>query len=84
MDNKPGLIFDLSNNKRTVRSLAPQGAELDEASNLLPEHLRRKNLPDLPQVGELQVVRHYTRLSQQNFSIDTHFYPLGSCTIIIK
>jgi len=35
----------------------------------------------LPEVSELQVVRHYTRLSQQNFSIDTHFYPLGSCTM---
>ena len=47
----------------------------------LPEHLRRKRRPELPEVSELQVVRHYTRLSQQNFSIDTHFYPLGSCTM---
>ena len=37
--------------------------------------------PLLPEVSELQVVRHYTRLSQLNFSIDTHFYPLGSCTM---
>jgi glycine dehydrogenase subunit 2 len=35
----------------------------------------------LPEVSELDVVRHYTRLSQLNFSIDTHFYPLGSCTM---
>jgi len=35
----------------------------------------------LPEVSELDVVRHYTRLSQKNFSIDTHFYPLGSCTM---
>src|SRR6202035_3213592 len=35
----------------------------------------------LPEVGELQAVRHFTRLSQLNFSIDTHFYPLGSCTM---
>ena len=35
----------------------------------------------LPQVSELQVVRHYTQLSRKNFSIDTHFYPLGSCTM---
>jgi glycine dehydrogenase subunit 2 len=47
----------------------------------LPEHLRRKQRPALPEVSELQAVRHYTRLSQQNFSIDTHFYPLGSCTM---
>ena len=37
--------------------------------------------PRLPEVSELQVVRHYTRLSQKNFSIDTQFYPLGSCTM---
>jgi glycine dehydrogenase subunit 2 len=41
----------------------------------------RDDAPRLPEVSELQVVRHYTRLSQQNFSIDTHFYPLGSCTM---
>ncbi|MBF0582617.1 MAG: aminomethyl-transferring glycine dehydrogenase subunit GcvPB [Magnetococcales bacterium] len=37
--------------------------------------------PPLPEVSELDVVRHFTRLSQQNFSVDTHFYPLGSCTM---
>jgi glycine dehydrogenase subunit 2 len=37
--------------------------------------------PLLPEVGELETVRHFTRLSQLNFSIDTHFYPLGSCTM---
>ncbi len=35
----------------------------------------------LPEVSELDAVRHYTRLSQRNFSIDTQFYPLGSCTM---
>jgi len=43
--------------------------------------LRRTEAPILPAVSELQVVRHFTRLSQMNFSIDTHFYPLGSCTM---
>ena len=38
-------------------------------------------MPLLPEASELQVVRHFTRLSQLNFSIDTHFYPLGSCTM---
>ncbi|MSQ24451.1 MAG: glycine dehydrogenase subunit 2 [Chloroflexi bacterium] len=46
----------------------------------IPEALLRDNLP-LPEVGELEVVRHFTRLSQLNFSIDTTFYPLGSCTM---
>jgi len=47
----------------------------------IPEKFRRKTRSLLPQVSELQAVRHYTRLSQKNFSIDTHFYPLGSCTM---
>jgi glycine dehydrogenase subunit 2 len=47
----------------------------------LPAAFRRKTRAALPEVSELQAVRHYTRLSQQNFSIDTHFYPLGSCTM---
>ena len=41
----------------------------------------RKAPPALPEVSELQAVRHDTQLSQKNFSIDTHFYPLGSCTM---
>ena len=47
----------------------------------VPAHLKRGTPPALPEVSELQAVRHYTRLSQMNFSIDTHFYPLGSCTM---
>ena len=47
----------------------------------IPPALLRRAPPALPQVSELQVVRHYTRLSQRNFAIDTHFYPLGSCTM---
>lgn len=47
----------------------------------IPAALLRKTQLALPKVSELQVVRHYTGLSQKNFSIDTHFYPLGSCTM---
>ncbi len=47
----------------------------------VPASLRRGRPPLLPEVSELDVVRHYTRLSQLNFAIDTHFYPLGSCTM---
>jgi glycine dehydrogenase subunit 2 len=47
----------------------------------LPASLRRGRRAQLPEVGELEAVRHFTRLSQLNFSIDTHFYPLGSCTM---
>src|ERR1700730_9237883 len=47
----------------------------------LPASLPRTHRPLLPVVGELETVRHFTRLSRKNFSIDTHFYPLGSCTM---
>ena len=47
---------------------------------LLPPDLIRDEL-NLPELSELDVVRHFTRLSQKNFSVDTNFYPLGSCTM---
>ena len=47
----------------------------------IPANYARKEDAPLPEVSKLDVVRHYTRLSQKNFSIDTHFYPLGSCTM---
>ncbi|OYY80666.1 MAG: hypothetical protein B7Y33_03225, partial [Hydrogenophilales bacterium 16-62-9] len=72
------LIFDHSRPGRTATSQLPAaGGSLDD----LPAALRRKSAPTLPEVSELDVVRHYTRLSQKNFSIDTQFYPLGSCTM---
>jgi glycine dehydrogenase subunit 2 len=72
------LIHEHSRPGRRATAQAPQHApEFDD----LPERLRRRRPPSLPEVSELQAVRHYTRLSQKNFSIDTHFYPLGSCTM---
>lgn len=72
------LIFEHSHPARRNPSQAPQ----DKADVIaIPEKFRRKKRPLLPEVSELQAVRHYTRLSQKNFSIDTHFYPLGSCTM---
>jgi glycine dehydrogenase subunit 2 len=72
------LIFELSKPGRGARTQYPPAAAGNAA---VPAHLRRVKPPVLPAVSELQVVRHYTRLSQMNFSIDTHFYPLGSCTM---
>jgi glycine dehydrogenase subunit 2 len=70
------LIFDHSRTGRSAAGQYPHAAQAD-----VPAHLQRKSRPALPEVSELQAVRHYTRLSQLNFSIDTHFYPLGSCTM---
>jgi glycine dehydrogenase subunit 2 len=72
------LIFDLSKPGRgAVTQFPPPVAGTAQ----VPVNLRRQKRPALPEVSELQAVRHFTRLSQMNFSIDTHFYPLGSCTM---
>ncbi|KFI21750.1 aminomethyl-transferring glycine dehydrogenase subunit GcvPB [Nitrosococcus oceani] len=72
------LIFESSRPGRQARAQAPKPTA---ATNDLPERFLRQQPPALPEVSEMDVVRHYTGLSQKNFSIDTHFYPLGSCTM---
>jgi len=72
------LIFELSQPGRMSRAHLPAPAARTPD---IPSDLRRSQPPLLPEVSELDAVRHYTRLSQRNFSIDTHFYPLGSCTM---
>ncbi|OIP09389.1 MAG: glycine dehydrogenase (aminomethyl-transferring) [Betaproteobacteria bacterium CG2_30_68_42] len=72
------LIFELSRPGRRSAQLAPA---IRENTDDIPERARRVQPPLLPEVSELDAVRHYTRLSQRNFSIDTQFYPLGSCTM---
>jgi len=71
------LIFEKSRSGRRAFAQSPGvSGDLD-----IPESFLRKDKPLLPEASELQVVRHFTRLSQLNFSIDTQFYPLGSCTM---
>ncbi|MEP7246903.1 MAG: aminomethyl-transferring glycine dehydrogenase subunit GcvPB, partial [Gammaproteobacteria bacterium] len=71
------LIFELSRAGRRNPSQSPRAA----TTGAIPEQWRRTSRPLLPEVSELDAVRHYTNLSRRNFSIDTHFYPLGSCTM---
>ena len=70
------IIYDLSAPGRSGVNLPAPDVPLAP----LPQELLREDLP-LPEVGELQVVRHFVRLSQLNYSIDTGLYPLGSCTM---
>lgn len=70
------LIFTHSRAGRSATGQYPHDVAAD-----VPEKFRRTRPAALPEVSELQAVRHFTRLSQLNFSIDTHFYPLGSCTM---
>jgi glycine dehydrogenase subunit 2 len=78
------LIFEHSRPGRRALGQTPAvqtPAQSEAQAADLPAQFLRKDLPALPEVSELQAVRHYTRLSRKNFSIDTHFYPLGSCTM---
>ena len=72
------LIFELSHPGRTGYSL-PSAQQYPVAT--IPANLQRESGLELPEVSEVDVVRHYTNLSQMNFGVDTGFYPLGSCTM---
>ena len=81
---KPGydkLIFELSSPGRHAHSLPECDVPVSDPAQLLPEEHLRAAPAELPEVSEVDVVRHYSRLSQMNYGVDTHFYPLGSCTM---
>ncbi len=64
-----------------ARGVFPPGVSPETLEGRFPERLRRKAPLSLPELSELDVVRHFTRLSHLNRGVDTHFYPLGSCTM---
>ncbi len=72
------LVFEYSKQGRCAKAQIPQS---DVPDYNIPQVYLRERPPRLPACSELQVVRHYTKLSQENYSIDTNFYPLGSCTM---
>lgn len=79
------LIFEIGCAKRIgfrIPSLDKDlTSDLVNLKKLIPEKLLRNTMPDLPALSEVEVVRHYTRLSQSNIGVDNTFYPLGSCTM---
>ena len=75
------LLFDQSRPGRAGQTLPACDVPDVPLGEMIPDDARRAEGPPLPELGELDLVRHYTRLSQQNMSVDTHFYPLGSCTM---
>src|SRR5499425_3762200 len=75
------LIFELSSPGRVAWSLPEADVPEADTKKLLPAKFLRNDAPDLPEVSEFDVVRHYSRLSRMNYGVDTHFYPLGSCTM---
>ena len=75
------LIFDLSASGRSAVSLPKCDVPEVSVENLIPKDMLRQQEPSLPELSEIDVVRHFTRLSTFNHGVDTGFYPLGSCTM---
>ncbi len=75
------LIFELSSPGHRGYFLPKSDVPAKPLTELVPEGMLRKKDPHLPQVSEIDVARHFTRLSNLNFGVDTGFYPLGSCTM---
>src|SRR5262245_15614834 len=75
------LIFEKGAPGRHADVMPAMDVPTKSLSDLIPAQLLRAKPAPLPEVSEIEVVRHYTHLSQRNFSVDTGFYPLGSCTM---
>jgi len=78
---KEPIIFERSVAGRKAYSLSAPGIPHTAIENVIPKEYLRVSPPPLPEVSELDVVRHFTKLSQLNYSVDTVMYPLGSCTM---
>ncbi|MGH7829063.1 MAG: aminomethyl-transferring glycine dehydrogenase subunit GcvPB, partial [Candidatus Binatia bacterium] len=77
-NSPPPLIFEGGSPGRSGFSWPEEPVGVSER---IPGHLLRDGIHGFPEVGELEVLRHFTRLSYLNFSIEGQFYPLGSCTM---
>lgn len=79
--NEQTLIFEISKPGRIAYSLPLPTVDEVAVEELLPASMLRKEDVALPEVSELDLVRHYTALSNRNHGVDSGFYPLGSCTM---
>ena len=79
------VIFNLGKNGRRGHILPKIEEQVKNAvgnlNTLIPSNMRRTSQPRLPELSEVEVVRHFTRLSEMNYGVDSGFYPLGSCTM---
>ncbi|MFL5243889.1 MAG: aminomethyl-transferring glycine dehydrogenase subunit GcvPB [Gemmataceae bacterium] len=75
------LLFELSHPGRRTHRLPKCDVPIADAKHLLPAGAVAEEPPPLPEVGEIDLIRHFVNLSTRNMSIDTNFYPLGSCTM---
>lgn len=81
MKNYDKLIIEISKPGKCAYTLPKLDVPCSDLNEYIPENLLRKEQAELPQVSEVDVVRHFTNLSLKNYGVDTGFYPLGSCTM---
>jgi glycine dehydrogenase subunit 2 len=74
----PRLLFESGSSGRSAFYWPAEGEKIKDQ---IPAALLRDDISGFPELGELEVLRHFTRLSQRNFAIESQFYPLGSCTM---
>lgn len=80
-DKDKALIFEMSKPGRVGYSLPENDVPEIDVTSVIPAEMLRQTPAELPEVSELQLIRHYTELSTRNHGIDNGFYPLGSCTM---
>jgi glycine dehydrogenase subunit 2 len=78
LNQSPRLVFESGSPGRTALSWPEKTPAVSDG---IPQEYLREDIPGFPEIGELEVLRHFTRLSQRNFAIESQFYPLGSCTM---
>lgn len=81
MRKSKALIFEMSQPGRRALDLPECDVPVTAVDQLLPDKFLRRTPAALPEVSQLDIMRHYTGLSQRNFGVDSGFYPLGSCTM---
>ena len=78
--NEP-LLFELGSTGRRAFDLPPLDVPTRNVADVVDAKLLREGLPGMPELSEVDVIRHFTRLSTWNYHIDLGLYPLGSCTM---
>lgn len=81
MRKTKSLIFEIGKAGRRAMDMPKCDVPQEDIPSLIPQEFLRKDPPPLPEVSQLDLMRHYTQLSNRNFGVDSGFYPLGSCTM---
>lgn len=81
MRKAKSLIFEISKDGRCALDLPKCDVPEENITSLIPQEFLREKAAALPEVSQLDLMRHYTELSERNFGVDSGFYPLGSCTM---